>query len=118
MERRFPKHTAHHFYENNRTIVQFRSDDGVLEGYLDGKSKKFAIREKGPLVSVNLTASSLGDRSVSSKARSTIGEREGTRMEKGMVSGSVLTEMGIETQNSQAPTKTVRRFPTKIHPTS
>ena len=35
------------YYENDRGIVQFRSDDGVLEGYLDGKSKKFALREKG-----------------------------------------------------------------------
>ena len=35
------------FYENNLGTVQFRSDDGVLEGYLDGKSKKFALREKG-----------------------------------------------------------------------
>ena len=35
------------FYENNLGAVQFRSDDGVLEGYLDGKSKKFALREKG-----------------------------------------------------------------------
>ena len=35
------------FYENNLSTVQFRSDDGVLEGYLDGKSKKFALREKG-----------------------------------------------------------------------
>ena len=35
------------YYENNRSIVQFRSDDGVLEGYLDGKSKQFALREKG-----------------------------------------------------------------------
>ena len=35
------------FYENNLGTIQFRSDDGVLEGYLDGKSKKFALREKG-----------------------------------------------------------------------
>ena len=38
------------FYENNLGTVQFRSDDGVLEGYLDGKSKKFALREKGVTV--------------------------------------------------------------------
>lgn len=38
------------FYENNLGTVQFRSDDGVLEGYLDGKSKKFAVREKGVTV--------------------------------------------------------------------
>ena len=38
------------FYENNRSIVQFRSDDGVLEGYLDGKSKNFALRKKGVTV--------------------------------------------------------------------
>ena len=38
------------FYENNLGTVQFRSADGVLEGYLDGKSKKFALREKGVTV--------------------------------------------------------------------
>ena len=50
MERWSPNVLPIIFYENNLGTVQFRSDDGVLEGYFDGKSKKFALREKGVTV--------------------------------------------------------------------
>ena len=38
------------FYGSDPGTVQFCSDDDVLEFYFDGKSKKFAIRDKGVTV--------------------------------------------------------------------
>ena len=44
---RYPKTYCPSFFMKTIWVHISRSDDGVLEGYLDGKSKKFALREKG-----------------------------------------------------------------------